>query len=183
MKKIVLQRIDPTGPVWVTVGFSEAAIFTKIAGTRQLVQLIPDSEDGRYRGGYTINPATLRPVGGYFLFSELGIYQDRDGFYIHQEVEEQKKPAVVKQIAAALAASLILAACSGPKSTQRPAGPCDTAGKAITLTITHTRNGYTYARNSYRWYRAKLDTTLTRGTKVKSYPCSDTAKIFFQRVN
>jgi hypothetical protein len=60
---------------------------------------------------------------------------------------------------------------------------CTYKAQVLTLTVTYTKNGYTYASSSYRTYRAKLDTMLSPGTRVTAEPTSDSScKNVFIRV-
>ena len=81
--------IKPNEPAAVQIGFSEAAMFTRIAGTVQVVILKPCS-DGRTRGGYILSD-TGSITGGYYLTSELGIYEDQYGFYVNEETPQGMK--------------------------------------------------------------------------------------------
>lgn len=78
MKKTYLKDGDI---LELVIGYSEAAIYTKIAGTVQTVKVIAD-QDKALRSGYIVNIHTLQPTGGAFLLAELGIYSDQQGPYI-----------------------------------------------------------------------------------------------------
>jgi hypothetical protein len=57
--------------------------------------------------------------------------------------------------------------------------------KPVSLTITHFKNGFTYARNSYKRYRAWYGKdSLKPGDVVIVYPCKDSANPHvFRRIN
>lgn len=57
--------------------------------------------------------------------------------------------------------AVLLAGCAVPRH--------DT----VTLRVVYTKGGYTYARHSYRLYRAKLDTVLPVGSAVPAVYCND----------
>lgn len=76
-------RIHPETPFFMRIGHSEAATFTRISGTQQMVRMIKSPQDGSYRAAYLVDRHTFNPTSGPYLPGELGIMQDANGFYFY----------------------------------------------------------------------------------------------------